>query len=163
MALARLGRGDEAHALFDLLNPVRHAETPENVARYRVEPYVVVADVYSMPPHVGRGGWTWYTGSAGWMYQAGLEAILGLSRRGDKLVLQPCLPSRWEKAEISFRHGRTSYHIVIENPDRLRQGHAEVDLRDDGEAHEVRIRLRGDGPEVRIDRGRFQPSTGGNG
>ncbi|MFO0841099.1 MAG: glucoamylase family protein [Gemmataceae bacterium] len=141
IALARLGRGDEAYALFDLLNPVRHATTPADVARYRVEPYVVAADVYSEPPHVGRGGWTWYTGSASWLYQAALGAILGLSRAGDKLILSPCLPARWETVEIDYRHGRSLYRIVIENKDSASTGRAEIALQDDGETHEVRVQL----------------------
>jgi cyclic beta-1,2-glucan synthetase len=81
-ALAELGRGREAHALFNLLNPVRHGDTASAVERYRVEPYVVAADVYGVAPHVGRGGWTWYTGSASWLYRVGLESLLGFRRRG---------------------------------------------------------------------------------
>ena len=85
IALARLGLGDEAMELFHMLNPINHTRTPEDVERYRVEPYVVAADVYAHPMHVGRGGWTWYTGSAGWMYQAAIDGLLGLQRRGDTL------------------------------------------------------------------------------
>lgn len=95
LAFAKLGLGDKAHDLFALLNPINHARTPDAAARYAVEPYVVAADVYSVAPHVGRGGWTWYTGSAGWMYQAGIEGILGLRREGDVLVVEPCLPADW--------------------------------------------------------------------
>ena len=89
------GDGDKAAALFSLLNPVNHARTPMEVDRYKVEPYVVAADVYSVAPHVGRGGWTWYTGSAGWMYRAGVEGILGIRREGDFLVIDPCIPDAW--------------------------------------------------------------------
>src|SRR3546814_11555059 len=89
-----MGDGDRAAGLFSLINPVHHASTPEGVARYKVEPYVAVADVYSVEPHVGRGGWTWYTGSGAWLYRAGLEAILGFSLQGDKLRLEPSSEER---------------------------------------------------------------------
>jgi cyclic beta-1,2-glucan synthetase len=95
LAFAKLGQADKAYALFSLLNPINHALTPEAVARYRVEPYVIAADVYSEPPHVGRGGWTWYTGSAGWMYQAGVAGILGIRREGRQLIVSPCIPDAW--------------------------------------------------------------------
>ena len=84
--------------------------------RYKVEPYVVCADVYSEPPHVGRGGWTWYTGSAGWMYRAGLESILGVRLRGAELILDPCVPRSWRGFEIAFRYGSARYQISVENP-----------------------------------------------
>ncbi len=92
MAFAALGEGDKAAALFSLLNPINHARTRSDVHRYKVEPYVVAADVYAAAPHVGRGGWTWYTGSAGWMQRAGVESILGLRLEGDVLRLDPCIP-----------------------------------------------------------------------
>ena len=95
LALAKLGAGDRAHALFSLLNPINHASTPEDRERYKVEPYVVAADVYSVAPHVGRGGWSWYTGSAGWMHRAGIEGLLGLRRQGDWLLVEPCIPAAW--------------------------------------------------------------------
>ncbi len=95
LAFTKLGQADKAYALFSLLNPINHALTPEAVARYRVEPYVIAADVYSEPPHVGRGGWTWYTGSAGWMYQAGVGGILGIRREGRQLIVSPCIPDAW--------------------------------------------------------------------
>ena len=91
--------------------------------------------------HVGRVGWTWYTGSAGWLHQAALQGILGLRRQGNKLVLTPRLPSRWEKVEIDYRFGKTLYHVVLENPDHVSGDRAEVELRDDGATHEVRVRL----------------------
>ena len=116
MAIARLGSGDEAVELFHLLNPVNHARTPADVARYKVEPYVVAADVYAHPPHVGRGGWTWYTGSASWMYRTGLEAILGLERRGATFSLNPCIPFAWPGFSIALRIGNTRYEIAVENP-----------------------------------------------
>jgi cyclic beta-1,2-glucan synthetase len=113
LAFARMGQGDKAHNLFALLNPINHANTPEAAARYKVEPYVVAADVYSVAPHVGRGGWTWYTGSAAWMYRAGIEGILGLRREGAVLVMDPCLPASWPQVEVAFRMGDTCYDIQV--------------------------------------------------
>ena len=107
IAFAALGDGDKAGELFSILNPINHASTRAGVHRYKVEPYVVAADVYAEPPHVGRGGWTWYTGSAGWMYRAGLEWILGFRLRGAALHIDPCIPRAWRGFEIAFR-----YHAV---------------------------------------------------
>jgi cyclic beta-1,2-glucan synthetase len=115
MAFAQLGSGEKAAALFALLNPINHARTPDEIERYKVEPYVVAADVYSVPPHVGRGGWTWYTGSAGWMYRAGVEGILGLRREGDFFVVDPCIPSAWPGFEATIVVGQTRYDIRVEN------------------------------------------------
>nr|WP_246013456.1 glucoamylase family protein [Pigmentiphaga humi] len=114
LAFAGLGDGDRAAALFDLVNPINHARTPEAVARYRVEPYVVAADVYAVAPHVGRGGWTWYTGSAGWMYRAGVEGILGLRREGDWLRVSPCIPSAWPGFEARLQVGSTDCSIQVQ-------------------------------------------------
>jgi cyclic beta-1,2-glucan synthetase len=150
-AFAKLGEGDRAEALFRLLNPIYHADTPDKVARYRVEPYVVAADVYSMPPHVGRGGWTWYTGSASWMYRLGLEAILGLYRKGKVLHIEPCIPKDWSEYELIYHNHETTYQIHVENPDRVSQGvkrvtidgqvvsGGEIPLLDDGQQHNVHI------------------------
>lgn len=150
-AFAEMGDGDRAEELFRLLNPIYHADTPAQVARYRVEPYVMAADVYSMPPHVGRGGWTWYTGSAGWMYRLGLEAILGVRRVGRALRIEPCIPKRWSGYEVTYRDGATVYHICVENPDGVNRGvrqvtldgkvlpDAEIPLAGDGQRHEVRV------------------------
>jgi cyclic beta-1,2-glucan synthetase len=152
-AVAELGQGGEAYGLFDLLNPVRHADTAERVRRYLVEPYVVAADVYGVAPHVGRGGWTWYTGSAGWLYRAGLESLLGFTRRGEHLVLNPRIPSSWNGFSIEYRFGKTTYRIRIENPRGVEKGVArvwldgqevsarEVRLVDDGSSHEVRAEM----------------------
>ena len=112
-AWAALGREDRAASTFQRINPVNHALTTQAAERYRVEPYVVAADVFSEEPHVGRGGWTWYTGSAGWMYRAGLEAILGLKRHGDVLVIEPCLPPEWTRVDVSYQFGGTTYDIAI--------------------------------------------------
>jgi len=152
-AWAALGREDRAAATFALINPVNHALTPEATEKYRVEPYVVAADVFSEPPHVGRGGWTWYTGSAGWMYRAGLEAILGLKRHADELVIEPCLPPEWQQASITYRFGDTTYDITIAaNCDPPRQvGRITLDgvdlsdvrlpLIDDGGTHQVHVEM----------------------
>jgi cyclic beta-1,2-glucan synthetase len=154
MAFAALGDGDKAAELFAMLNPINHGSTPAAIARYKVEPYVVAADVYAEPPHVGRGGWTWYTGSAGWMYRAGLESLLGFRLRGTHLLLDPCIPRAWPEFTIAFRHRATRYTIVVENPHRVSRGVslAEVDgrpldspvsilLADDAKPHQIRLVL----------------------
>jgi len=149
-ALAGLGRGGEAYDLWSILNPIKHAETAEGVARYRVEPYVVAADVYGVPPHVGRGGWTWYTGSAAWLYRAAVETLLGLTRRRDTLAFDPRVPPGWRDYEIEYRCGRSMYRCRVENPNGVEQGVREVwldgervegavPLADDGRPHEVRV------------------------
>ncbi|HEX7446811.1 MAG TPA: cyclic beta 1-2 glucan synthetase, partial [Pirellulales bacterium] len=153
-AMARLGRGTRAVELYDLLNPVHHARTREDVDRYRVEPYVVAADIYSQPPHVGRGGWTWYTGSAAWMYRVALESILGFRLRGDRLRIEPCIAAAWREYTITYRRGAATYVIRVENPDGVERGAATVTidgqlsddgvipLADDGREHQVVVRLR---------------------
>jgi cyclic beta-1,2-glucan synthetase len=155
-AFAELGQGDRAEELFRLLSPIYHSDTPERMARYRVEPYVVAADVYSVPPHTGRGGWTWYTGSAGWMYRLGLEAILGLRKVGkDTLRVDPCIPESWPGFKLTYRYGETTYQISVENPDGVNRGVKQVELdgdvlpgqeiplADDGQQHAVRVLLVG--------------------
>ncbi len=148
-AFAMLGQGDRAAALFQLLNPINHADTPEKVGRYLVEPYVVAADVYSSPPHAGHGGWTWYTGAASWMYRLGVEAILGVKRAGKTLQINPCIAKEWKEFELTYRHGETSFHIRVENPDGVNRGvkqvkldgnpllQKEVQLIDDHQEHQV--------------------------
>ncbi|NDV88842.1 hypothetical protein GTW51_19315 [Aurantimonas aggregata] len=128
MAFAALGEGAQAGALFALLNPINHARTPAETARYKVEPYVVAADVYSVEPLVGRGGWTWYTGSAGWMYRAGIESILGLRQRGRFLTINPCIPAGWPRFDVKLRQGGTQYDISFENPSGVCVGFARVEL-----------------------------------
>jgi cyclic beta-1,2-glucan synthetase len=115
LAFAKLGDGNRAAGLFSLLNPVNHARTSTEVGRYKVEPYVVAADVYSVAPHTGRGGWTWYTGSAGWMYRAGVEGILGIRREGDFLVVAPCIPDAWPGFEATVNVHSTRYEIRVES------------------------------------------------
>ena len=155
LAFAALGDGDKAGELFSILNPINHAATRAGVHRYKVEPYVMAADVYTEPPHVGRGGWTWYTGSAGWMYQAGVEWILGFRLRGQTLLIDPCIPRAWPGYEIDFRYHSTRYRIVVENPKGVSRGvvssaldgaaltgsGAAIPLVDDGAAHLVRVVL----------------------
>jgi cyclic beta-1,2-glucan synthetase len=158
-ALAELGRGSRAVELLDMLNPIHHARTREEVATYQVEPYVVAADVYSQPPHVGRGGWTWYTGSAGWMWRVAVESILGLQVRGGReLVLNPCIAAFWPSCRVKYRMPSGElYEITIENPDRretgvrfaacderpvaVENGVARVPLVGDGNPHCVRLQL----------------------
>jgi cyclic beta-1,2-glucan synthetase len=125
-AFADLGMGDRAGKLFQLMNPINHGDTPEKVALYEVEPYVVAADIYSHAPHTGKGGWTWYTGSASWMYRLGLEALLGISRLGSTLAIKPCIPGNWPGFQVTCRFGRTQYRISVENPDGVSQGTASV-------------------------------------
>ncbi len=114
-AFAELGRTETAESLFRLLNPIYHADTPAAVERYKVEPYVVAADIYGVAPHTGRGGWTWYTGSAAWMYRLGIEGILGLRRVAAGLLIEPRLPPDWPGYEASYRFGATTYHIRVRN------------------------------------------------
>ena len=116
LAYTTLGDGDRAHELLSMINPIRHADDPAAIQRYKVEPYVVAADVYSVAPHAGRGGWTWYTGSAAWVYRVTLEGLLGFRLRGDVLQLDPCIPRHWPGFEISFRYRSARYEIAVENP-----------------------------------------------
>lgn len=113
MAFALMGENERAWELFALLNPVNHGGTPKQIATYKVEPYVVAADIYAVAPHTGRGGWTWYTGSAGWMYRLLTETLLGVNREGDRLRLVPRLPKNWPSYKIHYRYGQTVYHITI--------------------------------------------------
>lgn len=147
-ALADLGRGEQAEGLYRMLNPIFHGQKPD---QYRVEPYVVAADIYSAPAHMGRGGWTWYTGSSAWMYRLGIERILGLSKIGNRLHLDPCIPPQWTGFQLSYRWGGSNYHLRVENPDGVAQGVREVwldgrlvldglvPLQEDGRDHEVQI------------------------
>jgi len=136
-----------------MLNPVNHARTRAQAERYRVEPYVVAGDISSHPDHVGRGGWTWYTGSAGWMYRVGLEEVLGVRRRGDVFEIDPCVPAAWPGYFLTWRIGSSHYEIEVANPDHKGRGvaHVELDGRsvdpsripivDDGARHRVRVTL----------------------
>jgi cyclic beta-1,2-glucan synthetase len=154
LATALRGDGDRAFELFQMLNPLTHALTPEQVATYKVEPFVVAADVYTAPGHLGRGGWTWYTGSASWMYRVGLEAILGFHKSGDVLTIRPATPAAWPTYTITLRHRRSVYVIEVRQPAAIATGEAELEvdgqavkgsavtLVDDGARHEVIVRPR---------------------
>jgi cellobiose phosphorylase len=113
MAFALLGESEKAWELFALLNPIHHGATPTQIATYKVEPYVIAADVYAVAPHQGRGGWTWYTGSAGWMYRLLIETLLGLNLEGDQLRLAPRLPQTWTTVTIHYRYRQTPYHLTL--------------------------------------------------
>lgn len=149
LATALLGDGDRAFALWSMLNPVNHALTPEDTERYMVEPYVVSADVYGAAPHAGRGGWTWYTGSAGWLYRVGLEAILGIHRRGRQLCVEPCVPADWPGYEVDYRYGSATYRITVRKGSQSGRNVFSIDgmhlpgdhipLIDDGRNHDVRM------------------------
>jgi cyclic beta-1,2-glucan synthetase len=153
IALARLQLGDEAMELFHMINPINHTRLPETLERYRAEPYVVAADVYAHPAHLGRGGWSWYTGSAGWMYQTAIEGLLGLKRGHRVFSMDPSIPGLWPKYEINWRLGETRYLITVLNPEHQGRGvrSAELDgvsvdpraipLAEDGQTHEVVVVL----------------------
>ncbi len=159
MASAKLGNGDEAAEFFHMLNPVNHTRTAAAAERYKAEPYVLAGDVYSNPLHSGRGGWSWYTGAAGWLYRAGLESILGLRRRGAQFEMDPCIPSTWERFQITWRIGATRYEIEVRNDVRRCRGVAgatldgrPVDPRaipiiEDGAVHKVAVTLGEPSPE----------------
>lgn len=152
IAFAALGEGDKAGELFSILNPINHAGSRAGVYRYKVEPYVAAADIYSQNPHVGRGGWTWYTGSAGWMYRAGIEWILGFRLRGAIVELDPCIPRAWPRFQITFRYHSSRYLVTVENPNGVARGIA--DIRIDGRAlppGDRQISLADDGAVHRID------------
>jgi len=156
MAFARLGDNRRAWELFTLINPVNHSTSPEETARYKVEPYVVAADVYAAASHTGRGGWTWYTGSAAWMYRLIVESLLGLTLEKDRLRLAPCIPAGWEWFKLHYRYRETVYHIrVLQVPagsgemsvsvDGIEQLEGTIPLVDDRKEHwsEVRIPVAG--------------------
>ena len=152
-AFAMLGEGDKAYKLFSSINPINHSRTPIEVNKYKVEPYVIAADVYTNPQHMGRGGWTWYTGSSGWMYIVGLEDILGFRVEKDKLYIDPCIPKDWEGFSIVYRFKNTKYNVEIKNPNRVNKGikHLIVDgvstdskyieLIDDGLEHNIVVEM----------------------
>jgi cyclic beta-1,2-glucan synthetase len=153
MAMARLGSGDDAAELFHMLNPINHTRTVADVERYKAEPYVLAGDVFAHPSHAGRAGWSWYTGSAGWMYRSGLESILGLRRRGATFEMAPCIPASWPGYKVAWRFGATRYAIEVENPNRRSRGVAAalldgtavdpraIPLSDDGGQHELKVVL----------------------
>jgi cyclic beta-1,2-glucan synthetase len=152
IAFAELNDGDKATEIFRMLNPINRTNSRANVQRYKVEPYAVAGDIYAEPPHVGRGGWTWYTGAAGWLYRAGLEWLLGFRVRGMSMWVDPCIPRNWPGYSIEFRYHSTTYKIKVENPanvtrgvalteldGKLFAGCATIPLVNDGAVHNVRI------------------------
>ena len=150
MAFAQLGDSRRAWELMAMINPVNHARSPEAMATYKVEPYVVAADVYALSPHTGRGGWTWYTGSAGWMYRLIVESLLGLTLTVDRLSFAPLLPADWEGFTVHYRYRETVYHIaVLRTPaepggcDRRRRPATDktIPLVDDHQEHSVEVRI----------------------
>jgi cyclic beta-1,2-glucan synthetase len=155
IAFARLGEGAKATALLWMLNPINHARSRSDLRRYKVEPYVVAADIYAATDHVGRGGWTWYTGSAAWLYRAGMEEILGLRLTGSALHLDPCIPETWPGFEVVLRRGATRFDIRIDNPKGVAKGIASaridghdiagrplrIDLPEDGASHEILVTM----------------------
>jgi cyclic beta-1,2-glucan synthetase len=149
IAWAKLGEGEKAWELFQMLNPINDTLTLRDVQRYKVEPYVMAADVYTNELNLGRGGWTWYTGAAGWMYQAGLEWILGLQRRGERLYLKPCIPKTWEEYSVTYRYGQAVYLLNVQNPEHKNTGGSKLEL--DGQELEIieqpYITLADDGKE----------------
>jgi cyclic beta-1,2-glucan synthetase len=152
LATAMRGDADRAFELYQMINPLTHTRTADDVATYKVEPYVIAADVYTASGHLGRGGWTWYTGSASWMYRVGLEAILGFMKRGDTLVIDPCVPGEWSEYTIDYRHGESLYEITVTEPGAVFRNGGEVmldgaalenpviPLVDDGQRHQVVVR-----------------------
>jgi cyclic beta-1,2-glucan synthetase len=154
LATAMQGHGDRALELYQMINPVTHTQSPDDVSVYKVEPYVVAADIYTAEGHLGRGGWTWYTGSASWLYRVGLEGILGFRRRGDTLIIDPCIPSSWKEFSIEYSHLESKYLITVLNPNGVQKGVASVtvdgaraengiQLSNDGKRHEVIVTLGG--------------------
>jgi cyclic beta-1,2-glucan synthetase len=148
-AFTRLDEGKLAGELFDLLNPVFQSDSIEKAINYRVEPYVISADIYSQPPFVRRGGWTWYTGSAAWVYRLGLEAILGFQKVGNTLQIHPVIPPHWDGVEIRYQFGDSVYNIQVENPEHVAQGIRQIIL--DGQSlNENSIGLVDDRQEHRV-------------
>jgi cellobiose phosphorylase len=153
MAFAELGDTARAWELFSMINPVNRAASAEAVSTYKVEPYVMAADVYARAPHVGRGGWTWYTGAAGWMYRLAVESLLGLRREGAKLRLVPCLPADWPGFKLRYRYCDTVYRIAVRcagcgaggksgvTVDGVEQQDLAIPLVDDRREHSVEVRL----------------------
>jgi cyclic beta-1,2-glucan synthetase len=156
MAYAMLGEGDQALELLRMLNPIKRTASRTGVYAYKVEPYVLAADIYAESPHARRGGWTWYTGAAGWFYRAGLESILGLQVRGDQLLFDPCIPRGWHSYSMSYQHQTSRYEMTIENPDGRTRGVSLIELdgiaqtanritlQDDGQNHRVRVIMGSD-------------------
>jgi cellobiose phosphorylase len=156
MAFAALGDSQRAWELLAMINPVNHARSPDGIATYKVEPYVVAAEVYALSPHIGRGGWTWYTGSAGWMYRLIVESLLGLRLEVDKLRVAPCLPADWKGFTLHYRYRETLYHITVlqvsagsgetcVTVDGVAQHDKVTPLVDDRQEHSVEVKIQAAG------------------
>ncbi len=153
IAFAMLGDGDKAWELFELINPLNHTENLRDCAHYKLEPYVMAADVYSGYPNKGRGGWSWYTGSAGWIYRAVLEYILGFQKNGNTLIMNPCIPKEWKEYSISYQYLSSTYHIKVYNPNNLNKGVLTISidgkietgnniaLVNDGKHHQINVNM----------------------
>ena len=153
MAYTRLGDGNQAHKLYNLINPINHTRSLLDISTYKGEPYVMAADVYAIPPHTGRGGWTWYTGSASWMYRVGIGEILGFNKIGNCLIINPCIPEDWHGFDITYRFGNSQYKIEIKNPQMVQKGvmsitldglklkTQSIPLKDDGEVHYIVVTM----------------------
>jgi len=151
LAFAKLKMGNVAWELFGMVNPVNHTRTPFEISRYKTEPYVVAADVYAVPPNAGRGGWTWYTGAAGWLYRTGIEYLLGFKKKGNVISFDPCIPENWEGFRIQYKYGSSTYLVEVTNPvrkggritaveiDGKPYGKLEVELLDDGNFHVIKV------------------------
>jgi cyclic beta-1,2-glucan synthetase len=155
-AFAMLGDGDKAADVLALINPINRTGDTTGLHRYKAEPYAVCADIYSTPPHVGRGGWSWYTGSAAWTYRVAMERVLGLRKQGEHLIVDPCIPKHWPGFTITMRHRSSTYEIAVENPTGVSRGVLRIELdgenlsdkgdglvalSDDGAIHQVRVVL----------------------
>jgi cellobiose phosphorylase len=149
IAFAALGEREKAYELFSMIQPLRHGSNPGAIQVYKTEPYVMAADVYANESHRGRGGWTWYTGSSGWMYQFIMGSLLGMELKGDQLCFRPCFPLDWPSVTIVYRYGRSTYRITVFQPDNTAGSWWEMDnklgkgdtlpLTDDGKEHDVRV------------------------
>ena len=140
MAFAMQGENERAWALFNMLNPINHTSTPAQVSVYKVEPYVISADICAAAPHTGRGGWTWYTGAAGWMYRLTLETLLGITLEGDQLRIKPCVPENWQRYKMHYRYLDTVYHITIDcDSKQISSTEKIIQLENDGVEHFIQI------------------------
>ncbi len=139
IASAMLGHGNKATELFSMINPINHTSNSQGVKKYRAEPYVTCGDVYSQAPYVGRAGWSWYTGSCGWLYQAGLNHILGFKVAGNKLTINPCIPKTWDKFQINYEYQNTKYIIEVENPSGVETGILKVILNGSEVGQEIEL------------------------
>ncbi len=153
IAESMLGNGNKSNELYKMINPIEHARTKEAASKYKVEPYVISADIYGAGNLIGRGGWTWYTGSSSWFYKTGIEYILGLKIEKGILSLNPCIPKEWEEYQIRYKFGRSIYNIKLKNPNGKNKGvktfkvngneieEKKIKLEDDGKVYEIEVEL----------------------